>query len=486
MVEGLLAEGEGCNSFLTGAGIPQCAAGLMCRALGGGLGICVQESVEGDVCVNRGDCNHPTLFCNQQKGVCQLLGEAGDNCSYIDPELILTAEEAKRCRPPFTCDPVSEKCVEPCSRGTQCFTNEQCPDDLVCDRTSTPLYFYSYQGFCRPSFRNGTECTYDEECRSGFCDQNSGECSAPLKKAGEDCSPAAAFDATCESNYCGEDGTCAQECYDGYYYGDDLCSDDEFCSGALGNVCVPRLADGSACGGDDECMDGSWCDFYQMCVPQVANGDMCPTLNNRECANGFCAPGAGPYYYYECMPFLATGDDCASFGNDGCGPDAFCFYDATATPLYQCTPYAQEGENCDPSTYPSCSPDLTCNGDPDGAKCYEYGSFPDGSYCTTGPQCDSGNCLQNECSGASTPLDGDCDVNNAEHAPCEPGTYCKTADADTMDGVCKKQRSVGKTCESRYRGRDCLGNVCDAVHGGLYCGGGSIKDETLMCDGIDG
>ena len=487
MVEGLLAVGETCNSFLTGAGIPQCAAGLTCRSLGAGLGICVELSVEGDFCVTDSDCSGTTLYCNKSKGACEEPRDAGQSCKYVDPSLIQGAEESVRCKAPFVCDPDTEKCVKPCTKGYRCSSNDDCPGKLVCDRTGLASGYYSYfDGFCRDAFKNGDACRYDEECNSGYCTTNypsvEGECARPLKEAGESCSPAAAFDATCASNYCGEDGTCAQECA---YYGDSQCEDDEFCSTALSDVCVPRLADGSACSSDSMCMDGSWCDPYQMCAPQVANGQLCPNYTSRECKNGYCGAGPNPpYYLYECTPFLQAGDDCASLGSEPCGPDAFCRYDAAATPLYQCTPYGQVGDDCD-YVYPyiPCAPDLTCNGDPAGGKCYEYGQFPNGSYCVSGAQCESGTCRQNACSGATTPLDGDCDTNNIDHAPCEAGTYCKTADEDTTDGSCKPQRRVGLSCLSRYFGRDCLGGSCESIHGGLYCGAGSIEPETLMCDG---
>jgi hypothetical protein len=242
-----------------------------------------------------------------------------------------------------------------------------------------------WQGNAAP----GGECTRDEECAAGYCDESlgcPGVCTA-YKQAGEACG----FDDICTSGY---------DCID------DLCKAE------------PEIVDGAPCEAYDNCAgmavcvadkegvetgtcqsrlslfrlgEGADCDFTQyqdiysgfvkhdvaLCKPELS----C-VIESVDLANGTSVS--------TCKKALASGAECGYGAPDPCPSDEYCTADPTADKLSgACTKLPIEGEPClDLQTVQAkCGPNLQCE---DNNICTPPKVL--GDSCTQDKDCVSGHC----------------------------------------------------------------------------------------------
>jgi hypothetical protein len=102
-------------------------------------------------------------------------------------------------------------------------------------------------------------CTDGMVCRSGACDPKDQKCG--LADGDGPC----ASDDVCRGGAC---DTAKQICGSGGCTSDDECAANEFC--AADGACKPKLPDGKACTGDNECKSGSCHD--KRCDTAFASG----------------------------------------------------------------------------------------------------------------------------------------------------------------------------------------------------------------------
>ena len=367
MFDGKVAEGGRCSSV--GFSF-ECERGLVCRAVSslGTDGACVAPGGVGDYCFTDTECGLD-LYCSQLDGTCQMFGQPGDVCAYADPDDPAPGADTLliRCDEGLSCDPVTDRCVAPCERGSTCGddidcdaeaglicivgrcdslrgTGLPCGDDLHCEAglICRPSLAQGGVFLCSQPLANNEFCQAHPDCASGFCDPLENRC-APSFNPGEPCP---------SYNHA--------ECKDGY------------CSDTVPNNGVP------ACDANPDCSTGSnMCDLgagecVPVCVPRKEDGQTCTFGANYECLSDQCVNGT-----CRTLP-LENGQECDSpeqcesgfCGHDGlCDmlplPDGkLCFDDAECESRVcfegQCTPGLQEGSECG-GLQPDCAADLYCD-----------------------------------------------------------------------------------------------------------------------------
>ncbi|HUQ06597.1 MAG TPA: hypothetical protein VM261_29040 [Kofleriaceae bacterium] len=220
--------------------------------------------------------------------------------------------------------------------------------------------------------------------------------------------------ASCAGAFRGEvpnGGTCylAVECRDGDCPVNP-CSVDTCCSHTCVDVPEPAHR-GESCAGRP-CVDGSFCNEFQICTALVAAGGACSSW--EQCSYGLYCNGS------VCANTPGRGEPCSEeicenwFG-DRCLP-------ASGT----CEPLAAAGEPCEWST--DCQLPLLCEAsicsDPPevGEPCVDSG------FCRVGAYCSGGICVAQQANGE----------------PCAGGLECKTLFCDgataTSLGTCADTR----------------------------------------------
>jgi hypothetical protein len=494
-IDKLLVGTEPEGSNCTVDNVPECEAGLVCRGIGeSNKGLCATPAEVEDRCLSDSQCDE--LFCNLTTGRCQERSGLGEPCSYVDPtfedldpgidEGSYSAQQDPsrlkvQCERHLWCDPASKTCVSPCSKGSFCFANSQCPEGLACNRTlDEGLRKRTGVGLCSDPIANGMPCRSASECASGLCffdsamDEEVGTCTAPranaqpcnnddqctssncqydqadnrnecvpaLKEDGAACTTPGS-DATCESSVCDANNECATRCYQG----DVACPSGEYCSGVY---CVVAIANDQACGSHVSCASG-FCDFSQqapVCKPKVA-------------ANAACASG-----YTEQCPNTQYCN-----GNTG-----------------NCTTYAAALAECGNV---QCAPGLSCRQAGSVSRCYDLnGNVPAGGPCSSDDHCKTGWCAQNVCADP-LPADAACDFNDATKNRCAQGLFCAVVEGTTA-GACKPQKTVGQVCNPYYNNnsnpsnvRECLYpySSCQLRNGQFLCNANSVPPDTIICDG---
>jgi hypothetical protein len=315
-------------------------------------------------------------------------------------------------------------CAAASDVGEHCFSDLECRDDLVCDFDSGTCVVGAGVGeSC--SFRDsdnpvpGTERT---RCAAHLvCDPSSSTCAGGFCTSGAPCTQTVTHTDCPEGTWCvgmpGTQPTCRPLGALG-----DPCLQHQTCDSGhcdpFENVCSARLPNGEPCFSDDEC-DSDFCSG--ICAPTVGHDELCPSLRDAECEDGFCD-------YTE--------------------------FDAT------CRAWAAEGQPCPLGIECNPAAELACI---DGA-CRAF-PLANGLPCGSNAQCESSVCFGNVCSDG-TPEGGACDLVGTT-PPCELGTFCDVPDGDTT-GSCATLRRTGQACE---RSAQCWGD-CVVRYGQLMC------DET--------
>jgi hypothetical protein len=257
----------------------------------------------------------------------------------------------------------------------------ECTIDDDCDTTE-----YCYKGACLLKLDNGQACTASNQCKSDLCDDKGTglcvECITPIDcprgegvtcsdneccidtgficLANDDCCTdncatngvdskcCAALEILCSDGTCGSDigGKCGTT--------DDCC--EGICDSAGSRTCVECLVDG-------DCDTTEYCD-RNICKPKLLNGEAC--TGNNECKSDNCAEGI-----------------CCSSGQINCGDDTCGLGKAASCSI---------GSDC-------CSDLCYDDGLGGGAICVDCIPL-DGSGCTTTSDCCEGECVSGTCTAA--------------------------------------------------------------------------------------
>jgi hypothetical protein len=393
---GYLQEGQICSSSLASL---ECAPGFSCGKTCelGVFGRCVRAGKVGDGCFSDVECDR-NLYCSQLDGTCQALRKVGETCMFADRDDPSPAAETLlvRCEPGYSCDPVTDTCVEMCERGAACTTDVQCDDEqeLTCilnrcdvlrgeglpcgdDGDCEKLLHCktdpndAKSKVCSKGLENDKSCTLHKDCVSGFCKPENSRC-APQLAAGAVC--ASGENAECKQ------GSCVPE--------NIICSDDASCpnskvcdklNGRCSSYCVELKPDGAQCALASECGSGACVAGYCRTLPLV-DGQTCgddeqcesgfcsldtervckklplglgqPCANATQCDSGVCFSG-GISAPKTCSTGLDEGAACGRADQAPCNPKKF-FCDTDLTPA-TCVPLHATGEACDSK--------LQCRGD---------------------------------------------------------------------------------------------------------------------------
>jgi hypothetical protein len=367
MFDGKVAEGGRCSSV--GFSF-ECERGLVCRAVSalGTDGACVAPGEVGDYCFADSECGLD-LYCSQLDGTCQLFGQPGEVCAYADPDDPAPGEDTLliRCDEGLSCDPVTDRCVAPCERGSGCAGDIDCDgeaglicivgrcdslrgaglpcgDDLHCETglICRPSLAQGGVFLCSEPLANNEFCQANPDCESGFCDPLQSRCS-PSVNPGEPCP--SYNHAECREGYCSDtianNGVPACDANPDCSTGSNMC---DLGAGECVPVCVPRKEDGQTCtfGANYECLSDQCVNGTCRTLP-LENGQECDS--GEQCESGFC----GYDGLCDMLP-LPDGKLCLL---DGECESAVCFEG-------QCTPGLQEGSECG-GFQPDCANDLYCD-----------------------------------------------------------------------------------------------------------------------------
>jgi hypothetical protein len=540
--------GFACETSCTTAA--ECAAGYFCDS-----GSCSGQGSDGAACTLGTECQ--SGFCSD--GYCCDVACAG-NCEACSAALstassnglcapiIAGTDPDSNCSPGEACDGAGTCRLadgQSCSAGTECVTGN-CVEGFCCDTACTaacrscavagsegtcsvaPAGFAG-SPLCDPFLCDGvgaacpTTCTGDLDCvAGGYCDGNS---CATKKTTGTGC----ANDNECTSGFCVDSVCCASACT----------ATCQACSaaktGGTDGTCSP-IPSGSD--PDGECGAGSVCNGTTSC--RKIAGQSCSAAN--ECLSGFCVDGV-------CCGSSCTGTCRACSAAKTGGTDGVCAFvpagddpDGECQNKYSCdgsgTCRQDDGESCVLGTEcvtGLCVDGVCCNlacsgvceacaqsktGGTDGVcASIPHGDDPDsecgtttcngvngcqktdGSLCTVGPECQSGNCADGYCCDTScaaacracnvsgsegvcslspqgspgSPLCNPyvCDgVNDACPSSCSTSADC--AASSYCNGVtCVPRQADGQACSL---GEECLSNQCtDGVCCNLVCGGTCVS-----------
>ena len=369
----------------------ECQEGLICRALTslGVDGACVPLGVEGDFCFDDSEC-HVDLYCSLLDGTCQVPRGVGESCAYSDPDdpAPSPATLLIECEDLLGCDPVTDSCVEACSRGASCFGDDDCDEaaGLLCilDRCDLPRTVglpcaavddcetglrcapdeATGELTCLEPLADGETCSTarPQDCSSGFCNPSTSQC-APSSPPGGLC-PSASH-TQCDGGYCRTtfqsctlDSQCAS-----------LSGTCNLTAGRCEYYCIERLPDGGICVFDYECASNDCVNGFCRTTP-LADGQPCDS--NFQCANGFC--NFEPTRVCEALP-LPNGRACNS--STQCESEV-CFNGS-------CQAGQSEGGDCTSFADPPCAADLYCDYEQSPALCVPV--LPAGSECSSSSQC---------------------------------------------------------------------------------------------------
>jgi alpha-tubulin suppressor-like RCC1 family protein len=509
---------------------------LICAAMEGDPRICTESCTDplGDECAPGFRCRRPdrdegmVCVCTDPRG-CES-SQPSEECSFdseCDDDVACTAD---------SCD--GEVCVhtvrpELCAVGSSCDSNVGCVENPVCN--------------------DGDECTTDDPClQGGFCDFNSGRCQFDVTDNDGD----GAFPEECGGNDCNDfdfnvNGSLSDFCdqvdndCDGFFdedaeqvcggmgcsFGACMCTGSQTDCSAWGHGCVDIFNDPANCGscGNDcgvgfLCVGGS-CQDLDECLL----GTKCPPQST--CTNVFGSVECRCDFGFEPN---ATASECVDInecrrGLHNCGSSNNCV-DLFGGFECDCAPGFEDfGFGCvdiNECNNFSCGRGV-CRNTSGGFRCdcnFGYAPGPTGA-CVLVDECQAGvlpdfrwcdgacrdlrnnddycgSCF-NECTGASSCRDSECQCDNRTQTYCD-GTCVNTRNDTANCGFCGNQCPSNATCPNGgcvcpmgqtlcgdqcvtlgtiQRCQGCfdtcaIGSVCTA--NGCECPAGS----PLQCDGI--
>ncbi len=283
-----------------------CAEGTRCSA----TNECAMPKA-GSKCAAPGDCL-PSERCGAE-GLCGVPRFEGVGTACLNPtecsgDSLCLAAARRECRPKVV--------------GAECTGDEACIADEYCDN-----------GGCTPSpgldapCGAGVACAADLACRIAPGPKE-GTCQ-PLPTSDEFCALGRLGPFQCEAGLACSNRRCGPVPVEG-----EPCAGGELrCADGLGchveaaqSVCRVRVSEGKACGLDDSCATGLYCDFGESrCARFLTPGEVC--TDGNECGTeGACVPGdAG---VFRCVTRPIANEAC--FLDDTCAGGLFCrsSYDA--------------------------------------------------------------------------------------------------------------------------------------------------------------
>jgi hypothetical protein len=504
----------------------------------------VADKLNGAACARAGECQSGNCvdgFCCDSPctGVCQACsnartGRPNGECRAVtagtDPDEDCAAESPSSCGTNGLCSGAASCALYPSGTAcgsTTCSNNEQtgfaCNGSGACQSSSvTQCAPYFCQGStcgttcatdascaashhcsgaskCDADLPNGTACTRNSMCVSGFCvdgvccdqacDTPCRACSAAKKGAGANGVCAAVVTGTDPDNDCPADPvtTCDRT---GSCDGTGKCEVYPRQTQCGAAVCSGTTLTGRQCDGLGGCQDGqtSSCGAYRCNATGSACLDACSSA--ADCIpSAFCSGLA-------CVPKKAVGDTCsgASECSSGFCVDSVCcdskcdgLCQACAAPVKASG--AENGkcdfakaaldphDSCTDDGAPSCDQDGTCDGS-GGCARYSMGAPCGATSCVnnavTGYTCDgAGTCLGGTSVSCGEYLcaQGACrDGCTAETAvdDCAPGAFCQ-------DAQCRPKKAAGESCSAAA---ECASGFCtDGV-----CCNGLCSGQCEACD----
>lgn len=428
-------DNECASGQCSGSGTCQYYNGLACTTTSQCLsGNCVDGMCCGAACT--GTCQ----ACSSAKKGSGFDGQCGNIKNATDPDNECTNGD---CNGSGACTiPSNQLNGLPCSLATQCASGN-CVDGVccggactgTCQACSVAKKGSGYEGQCG-YIQNATDP--DNECATGDCN-GSGACTTSGNTAN---GTACTSGATCASGNCA-DGVCC----------------DKACVGTCEACTASKKGSGSdgTCGfiatntnPDNECLNGK-CNGAGAC--NSYNGVACTA--GAQCMSNYCVDGV-------CCGAACTGAcQACSVAKKGSGFEGQCGFVAA---------------NTDPDN--ECSAE--CNGS--GACLVITGNSPNGTVCTTGSTCVSGNCVDGVCCDAA--CTGTCEACTAAKKGSGTDGTCGNIAADTNpDGECINGKCSGSGTCKYYNGLACTtaaqclsGNCADG-----YCCGAPCTETCRAC-----
>jgi len=328
---------------------------------------------------------------------------------------------------PETCTAGSYTAASTCSEGGQCLP----PPSRTC-------YPFACNGsHCFDVCTQNSQCVSPNTCVNGSCG---------LKPPGASCSSASECQQAPDGKaYCAQ-GVCCNSSCSGACQACNLSSSPGRCSAVANGTADKQCAtkNVSTCGTNGTCRNGA-CDVYHT---------------SNQCAAPSCSSATSSLAPAFCD---GKGDACPSQTTVSCG--AF---------------------TCDSTTglcRTSCDTDSQCVS-PNSCTNHSCGKKGNQATCTSGAQCESGNCVEGvccntSCSAASGGVCQSCKVANhvgtctpVPAGGADPGGRCLASDRTScgLDGVCD---GTGK-CEYWNTSTSCRNQSCPA---------GSTQTNAATCDG---
>jgi hypothetical protein len=402
-----------------------------------------------------------TAYHNAQRRTFMFGGRVGFDASAVANDLWTFRTRASGCGSPSDCE--TGYCIDGVCCASRCGVCEACGGDGLCapvtgpdpDSCPAPLTceVHGTVGVCAKA--NGATCAAGTECASGYCVD--GVC----------CNTTCT--GQCQScNLAGALGTCSNLSISAQSSGrGGACSPNYVCSG--GADCPV------GCSTDQACAATRYCDSTGHCVPRKAQGIVCDaqggpghdclTANCRVCTSGNCVDGrcCNAACNQGCQACsvaagAATNGTCATVqsqqpGRGACG--GFLCGGATACPT-------------------TCADNSWCYGAGVqclGGVCVGSGQYPNGTPCSSGTQCEFGQCVDGVCCDQA--VCGTCERCNvaASAGTCHP---VAGADADSC--------TAPASCAVVTIGAATIG-VCGLTNGSA-CGGDGDCQSTHCVDGV--
>lgn len=334
------------------------------------------------------------------------------------------------CGPDGKCHAKFGDCGTYTCGSNQCFTNCDFDDDSKCAPGN-----WCRDGVCIPPQENGTGCSKNENCKSGFCvgltpqDGKKVCCSSACAGPCETC--LAAYKSSGITGDCGE--VKPNQDPRGLCDADPPCGTNGSCDG---NGACALFPDYQSCGQNPICEPASTLGGTSQITGKLCDGaGLCSTSITTQSCTGYalCLPNG------ECPTSCSSSSECAS---------GYSCYDA--------------------------------DGDPSDEECAKKLSA---GNCTAHDQCESGHCYDNHCCN----IECDADCQN-----CSTGT-CETTPLGPPKGV--KASGEPKACDVATSGDPCVAfqcngttTGCDGLVGGeVACRAASCADGVkTLASGCDG
>lgn len=304
---------------------------------------CVKRGLEDEPCTQDDDCDF-NFFCSSS-GNCTEKGDTGEACSFNDPLEPAPGDENIQCKAGLSCNPTTLVCVESCTLGFTCATNNA-DADLACPAESgcAPVEVAEGTSAFRVCTALGNSAT--SRCNSDL------DCVATRYCDGTVCQPDKNTTANCAAQ---------NECAAGLH-----------CDVNNTGTCVNNLAAQTACTDGFQCGPAS-----AGCLNQGTNGFAC--RNNKlpngdecgdsvACASGRCELASTVATVTTCVAGAAAGADCDTIPSDGealsCRSGLLCYGETGGAGSGTCVLQASPGTSCDnPDQDPDddmCANGLAC------------------------------------------------------------------------------------------------------------------------------